>query len=236
LQSFSGESVSVTLPSSKDAPARHDSVTACKCSNPDKVRALIARGVEALNRLPAVQMQQLKLEDCADLPGFQKLSAAFLQMFSVQPVIGFKGGWMIIGTSQQAVEKVLAVRDGKAASFASTPAFAEFEKIGLAPNDPASAISYQDIGAQVRQAADVLNQVGATLPMFLSMAAANAKPEELKPVQEAISLLPSIAKVVRKFDFFGHSFSIVRKGPAPNTYLSESVTEVPIPKAEAPAN
>jgi hypothetical protein len=236
LQSFSGEAASVTLPITKGSSTGHDSVTALKCSNPDRIRELIGRGVEALNRLPAVQMQQLKLEDCADLPGFQKLSAAFLQMFSAQPVIGFKDGWMIIGTSQQAAEKLLAVRSGKADSFASTPAFAEFEKIGLAPNDPASAVSYRDIGAQVRQAADMLNQIGATLPMFLSMAAANAKPEELKPVQEAISLLPSIAKVVRKFDFFGHSFSIARKGPTPNTYLRESVTEVPMPKAEAPAN
>jgi len=236
LQSFSGEAVSVTLPVTKDGSSRHDSVTALKCSNPDKIRELMARGIEALNRLPAVQMQQLKLEDCSDLPGFQKLSAAFLQMFSVQPVIGFKDGWMFIGTSQQAIEKLLAVRAGKAESFGNTPAFAVFEKIGLAPNAPAYSVSYADVGAQVRQAADMLNQVGATLPMFLSMAAANAKPEELKPVQEAIGLLPSISKVVRKFDFFGHSLGIVHKGPVPNTYVRESVTEVRMPSAEAPAN
>jgi hypothetical protein len=236
LQSFSGESVSVTLPVTKDGSSRHESVTALKCSNPDKIRELIGRGVEALNRLPAVQMQQLKLEDCSDLPGFQKLSAAFLQMFSVQPVIGFHDGWMIIGTSQQAVDKLLAVRAGTAASFGSTQAFAVFEKIGLAPNAPAYSVSYKDVGAQVRQAADMLNQVGATLPMFLSMAAAGAKPEELKPAQEAISLLPSISKVIRKFDFFGHSLGIVHKGPVPNTYLRESVTEVRMPTAEAPAN
>jgi hypothetical protein len=233
LQSFTGEEVSVTLPITKDGQTRHDSVTACQCSNPDKIRELIGRGVEALNRLPAVQMQQLKLEDCSDLPGFQKLSAAFLQMFQVQPVIGFKDGWMFVGTSQQAVEKLLAVRAGKTESFGKTPAFAVFEKIGLEPNAPAFSVSYKDVGAQVRQAADILNQVGATLPMFLSMAAANAKPEELKPVQEAISLLPSISKVVRKFDFFGHSLGIVHKGPTPNTYIRESVTEIRMPTAES---
>jgi hypothetical protein len=157
-------------------------------------------------------------------------------MFSVQPVIGFKDGWMIIGSSQQAVEKLLAVRAGKVDSFGKTPAFAVFEKIGLAPNAPAFSVSYRDIGTQVRQAADMINQVGATLPMFLSMVAVNAKPEELKSAQEAISLLPSISKVVRKFDFFGHSLSIVHKGPTPNTYLRESVTEVRMPTAEAGTN
>jgi len=68
--------------------------------------------------------------------------------------------------------------------------------------------------------------------MFIGMAAANAKPEEIKRVQEAIGLLPSIAKVVRKFDFFGNSLSVTRPGPMPNTFIQESVTEVGRPSGK----
>ena len=91
-------------------------------------------------------------------------------------------------------------------------------------------VSYRDIGAGVRQAADTIDKIGAMAPMFLSMAAGNAKPEDLKPVQEVIGLLPSVAKVVRKFDFFGHNLSVTRQGPSPGTYLRESVTEVRLPR------
>jgi hypothetical protein len=44
--------------------------------------------------------------------------------------------------------------------------------------------------------------------------------------------LPSIAKVVRKFDYYGQSVSVTRKGPSSGTYLRETVTEVRLPKAE----
>ena len=71
---------------------------------------------------------------------------------------------------------------------------ASFEKLGIDPKGAVYRVSYRDIGADVRQVADVIDKIGAMAPMFLGMAAANAKPEELKPVQEAIGLLPSWRK------------------------------------------
>lgn len=228
LQSFSGESVSVTLPVKRpDGSTGRAQVTALKCQNPDKIRELLGRAVDALNKIPAVQMQQLKLEDCKDLAGFQKLNAAIFQMVGVEPVIGFSDGWMIIATNQKTAENLLAVRAGKAESINSA---ASFEKLGLDPKGAVYGVSYRDIGANVQHVADVIDKVGMMAPMFLPLAAANAKPEELKPVQEAIGLLPSVAKVIRKFDFFGHNLSVTRAGPMPGTYLRESVTEVRMPK------
>jgi hypothetical protein len=228
LQSFSGESVSVTVPvKTADGSTRQESVTALKCQNPDKIRELLARAVDGLNSIPAVQMQQLKLEDCNDLKGFQKLHAAIFQMVGAQPVIGFRDGWMILASNQEAAEKLLAVREGKAESIDGAAIFA---KLGIDPKGTVYRVSYRDIGAGVRQAADTIDKIGAMAPMFLSMAARNAKPEDLKLVQEVIGLLPSVAKVVRKFDFFGHNLSVTRQGPSPGTYLRESVTEVRVPK------
>ncbi len=82
LQSFTGESVCVTMPvTMADGSKKSVSVTALKCQNPEKVRELLGRAVESLNKFPALQMQQLKLEDCKNLEGFQQLQAACFQMF-----------------------------------------------------------------------------------------------------------------------------------------------------------
>jgi hypothetical protein len=56
------------------------------------------------------------------------------------------------------------------------------------------------------------------------MAGGNANAEEMKPVMEALAILPSIAKVVEKFDYYEAKLAIVQAGPLPNSYLKQSVT------------
>lgn len=170
----------------------------------------------------------MKLEDCPNLEGFQRVNAAFFTMIGIEPVIGFRDGWMMVSSNPKAVEKVLAVREGKAEALDTA---AVFSKFGLDAKQPAYNVSYRDIGADIRHVASVLDKVGAMAPMFLSMAAAKAKPEEIKPAEEAIGLLPSIAKVIRKFDFFGDCLSVTTAGPLPNTYLKQSVTQLRPPKS-----
>ena len=175
LKSFTGEAVVVTLPiKTADGSIHQERVKIAKCENPEKIRELIGRGIDALNKIPAVQMQQLKLEDCEGLAGFQQLHAAILQLFGALPVIGFRDGWMMIATSRAAIEKVLAVRDDKAESIDEA---ASFKAMGLNPKG-VYRVSYEDVGAQVRHVADVIDKVGAMPPMFLSMAAAKSQPEE----------------------------------------------------------
>lgn len=232
LQSFSGERVSVTIPvAAADGSTKPATVTALKCENSDKVRELLGRAFDALNKIPAVQAQQLKLEDCKDLEGFQELHAAIFMMFGTQqqPVIGFRDGWMIIASSEAAAKKLLAVRSGQAESINAAQSF---QKLGMDWKGPVSCVSFEDVGAGLRAAADGIDKIGAMAPMFLSMAGAHAKPEDLKPAQEMIGLLPSFAKVIRKFDFFEHSLSVTRAGPSPGTYLRQSVTEVRLPSAQ----
>jgi hypothetical protein len=227
LQSFPGQSVSVSLPVTGDGSARAESVTAIKCTNPDKIRELLGRAVDALNKIPAVQMQQLKLEDASDLNGFQTLNASVFVMAGVRPVIGFQDGWMIIGSSADAAKKLLDVRAGKAESLDGA---ATLQKLGLEAKGPVYRIRYRDIGAEIREVANMIDKAGAMMPMFMGMVAANAKPDEMKPIQEVMALLPSVAKIIHKFDFYGHSLSVSRKGPLPGTFLQESVTEIRVPK------
>jgi hypothetical protein len=223
LQNFSGEFVTVTLPGNEDSGAKGDQrVKAVKCNDPDRIRELLDRAVEGLNKLPAVKAQNLELKESDDLEGFQEIHANIFNAVGVQPVIGFKEGWMIVATHKEAAKKLVDVRWGDEDGLDAKKLMKKFD---LKAEDPVYGVSYCDVGQGIRQAADALDKVGMMAPMFVGMAAAQgAKPEDMKPVQEAIGLLPSIAKVVRKFDFFEDRLKITYKGPEDKTFMQDSVT------------
>jgi len=234
LQSFSGECVSVTLPAT--APAAqggHESVHALRCHNPERIRKLLHRLVDSLNQFPAVQAQQLSLEPCEDLPEFERLNAMFFTMFGVQPVIGFHEGWMICGSSQGAVQRVLDVRAGNGETIESSDSFQRF---GAEIDGPINSLSYSDLAESTRHAAQVIRQIGVVAPAIIGMAGAKADPEDLKPVQEILALLPSVANVVEKFDFLEAKLSVVQPGDAPDMYQKSSVILVRPPAEDATAN
>jgi hypothetical protein len=228
LQAFSGETVSVTVPvEAADGSTRQCRVTALRCHDPEKIQELLSRGMEVLTALPPVQAQQLKFVECEELEGFQELQGAMLGVFKARPVIGFHDGWMIISSTPDAAARVLATRKGEADAIAQADSF---QKFGLEVTGPVYAVSYTDVGAAVKQAADTIDQIGAFAPMVLGMMAANASPDDLQPIQEVIGLLPSLSKVVRKFDFVEHQLSVVREGPRADTYRKERVWLIRAPE------
>ena len=230
LQAFTGENVSITL-------ADKQTVTALKCSNPDKIRELLDRAIEGLKQIPAVQAQQIDLVDSDDaaLEGFQEVRAAALAMTPAKPVIGFHDGWMIIASSPGAAKTFLAVRAGDEKSIKGAESL---EKFDLKTEGEAYAVSYSDVGAGVRGTADAIDQFAMMAPMFMGAAMQGMSPEDMKTMQEALGLLPSVAKVIRKFDFYDRKLSITREGPSEGTYLREVVTLIrqPSEKADAEAS
>jgi hypothetical protein len=223
LQTFSGENVSITL-------GDQQTVTALKCSKPEKIRELMDRAIEGLKQIPQVQQQGLDLVECEDeaLEGFQELQLAALAMTPAKPVIGFHDGWMIFASSPGAAKKLLAVRAGDEKSIKGAESL---EKFDLKVDGTVSAVSYSDIGATVRATADAIDQFAVMAPMVIGAAAQGAKPEDMKAIQQAIGLLPSFAKVIRKFDFYEQKLSIMRKGPMDGSYLRETVVLVRQPAA-----
>jgi hypothetical protein len=208
-------------------------VTALKCEKPERILELLHRLVDGLQQFPAVQAQQIKLKKCEDLEGFEEFSAMTLAMTGKRPVIGFHEGWMIIGSSPSAVQKVLDTYNGKGKTIAEAPSFERFD---LEIEGPVSAVSYTHLAESTRQTADMIRQIGMMGPMIIGMAGAEAEPEDLKPLQEALALLPSVANVVAKFDFLEAMLSVTQQGGAPNTYKRRSVTLVrPPAKLEADA-
>jgi hypothetical protein len=204
-------------------------VTALKCENPEKISELLDRAVEALNELPAVKSQDLELVEAEDLDGFREIRANVFKGVGARPVIGFNDGWMILSSHIDAAKKLVAVRAGDADSIAKSDTLEDFD---IETDGPVYAASYSDIGAGIRAAADAIDKVGMMAPMFVGMAAAQAGKENMESLQAAAGLLPSIAKVVRKFDFFEDRLSITQEGPEPNTYLKRTVTQIRQPDEE----
>jgi len=225
LQSFPGESVSVTF-------ADQQSVTALKCTNADKIRDLLDRAFTGLKQIPQVAAQGIDLVDVDDaaLEGFQEIKMAALAMTPAKPVIGFRDGWLIIASSPAAAKKLLEVRAGDEPSIEGEESLERFD---LKTDGKVSAVSYSDVGAGVRATADAIDQMAMMAPIFTAAATADASEADKKTLSEVIGLLPSVAKVIRKFDFFEQKLSITRDGPIDGTYLREAVQLIRQPEEAA---
>lgn len=224
LQAFSGEFVSVSLPAA--APSMlggPDSVLALRCHKPERIRDLLHRLVESLKQNPFAQAQQLELAPCEQLEGFEQLSAVLLNAFGVKPVIGFRDGWMFVGSNVQVVEKVLDARAGNAQTVADTEAFKRFH---LEVEGPVQAISYTNLAERTRNFAKMLSQAGAVAHLVIGLVGAEADAEDLKPAQEFLGLLPDVGRIVAKFDFLEEQVSVTQDGDQPGTYLRRKVVLV----------
>ncbi len=233
LQSFSGECVSISLPPSVPSVlASPDSVFAMRCTNPEKIRELLHRGVEAIQQHPAAQMQQLRLVESEQIEGYEEFSAVILNAFGVRPAFGFTDGWMFIGSNTAAIQKVLDVRDGNADSMADNETFQQ-----LAPDisGPVVSISYNNLGENIRNTSTMIGQGGAVAQMAIAFAGMQADAEELKPVRDFLGLLPDVGKIVAEFDFLEEQISVAQAVPdEPGAYVRKSVIQVRQPDPSDP--
>ena len=221
LQSFDGASVSITLPAtSPTGESVHQTVMAMKCNAPERIKELLHMAVDKLNEIPAVQAQQIHWEESESLDNFEQLHAGFFAMMGAEPVVGFQDGWMFIGSHSEAVQRVLDVRAGKSPSIESSD---QFQRFGVNIDGAVHSLSYTNLADSIHHAAQTIRQIGAIAPMFIGMAGAEADPEDLKPVMDLVGLLPSVAKVVEKFDFLEESLSVSQPGDAPRTYTKQGV-------------
>lgn len=229
LQAFSGESVSVTFPKAIPAPlGGGDSITAMRCQKPERIRELIHKLFDALENEPAFKAQGIRLVKSAKLDGFEELAAPMLTAVGFTPIFGFKDGWMIIGSSPAAVQKVLDTRAGKTPNFESSKSFKQFK---LDVSGPVDSIKYTNIAEQVRGASKMLGQAGMFAPMLAGAAGPNADPEAMALIKDVMALLPSLAQVVGKFDFYEAKMVVSQAGATAGTYEKQTVTVIRAPSA-----
>ncbi|MCC6492867.1 MAG: hypothetical protein IT424_07585 [Pirellulales bacterium] len=229
LQNITGECVCVTSPVGEGDSAKSQTVFALRVKEADDVRALITRGVEALQKLPMVQPQQVVIVEDEELEGFQEIKANVFAALGVRPVFGFRDDWLILSSHREAASKVVAVRSGDAESIDGAKTLKQFD---IEADGDVYLASYTDVGASVRRAADLVDQIGTWAMVFGGAALANAPEKDAETVREALGLLPSIAKVIRKFDFYEDRLSIVQEGPEDNTYRRDTVTNIRQEQAE----
>lgn len=220
LQAFSGEYATVSVVN--DAGNRQ-SVTAMRCRKPERIKTLIHRGIEAAQQTEAVKPQQLKLQACQNLEGFEELSAGLLTFFGLRPVIGFRDGWMYVGQSAAAVQQILEARAGNAETIEQTEAF---KRLALPVRGPVDSMRYVNMAENVRATADMLRKAGFMFPVVVTMAGVDISDSSMKPVKKMLALLPEVAKIVEKFDFLEAKLTVTQRGPDPDSYTKESVTVV----------
>ncbi len=231
LQGFGGESVSVTFPGPPTpfGPSQQ-SATFLRCEKPDRIRTLIHRGIALLQQIPQVQAQGLAIKESARLEGFEELSAGiFLMMGGMTPTIGFQDDWMAMGSHAEAIESVLATRNGEKESIATSDTFTQF---GLEVTGDVNSISYSNTGESIRQFGQGLQQVGSMLPMIIGMAGQGNNSPDLEPVQDVLSLLPSIGRIITKFDFIESELSVTQPGPTEDTFVRHKVIMIRPPESE----
>jgi hypothetical protein len=237
LQGFGGESVSVSFPGPPTPFGQsQQSAMFLRCEKPDRIRALIHRGVAVLQQIPQVRAQGLTIKESARLEGFEELSAGiFLMMGGMTPTIGFQDGWMALGSHADAIESVMMTKEGENESFATSDTFAQF---GLEVTGDVHAISYSNTGESIRQFGKGLQQVGSMLPMLIGMADQGNNGPDLAPVQDVLSLLPSIGRIIEKFDFVESKLSVKQPGPTEDTFVRHNVIMIRPPESasdEAPS-
>ena len=231
LQAFSGECVSISLPAANPAAfGGQDSVSAMRCHKPDRIRELLHRLIDELNEIPFVATQQLALVQSEDMDGFEEVSALALAPFGVRPVIGFRDGWMFVGSNAQAVKTVLDTRAGEGGLPISDSE--DFKRFKIEVDGPVYSIKYSNTAESTRQIAKFLNQVGMMAPMIIAMAGAKADPAAIEPFKEAVGLLPSAAQIVSKFDFLEAKISVTQAGDEPGSVRKQSVTVVRPPESQ----
>ena len=235
LQGFGGETVSVTLPGAVTPLGQGSkSVSMHRCATPDRVNELIHRGIDELLKIPQVQKQGVAVRPSQRLEGFEEISAGiFMMMGGMNPTFGFKDGWLMTATHADAIETLLLTRGGENETITSTDKFAQF---GIEVPKDVSSISYSNTGASIRETAAGLQQVGVMLPMALAMAGNQNGMAELGPAKDFLSLLPSVGRILAKFDFIESRLSVTYAGPEPASWQSHTVTMIrpPAPEPEPP--
>lgn len=221
LKSFSGESVSLAFPGTSPGPLgapADQSVMFLRCTNPDRIRELMHRGVEALKQIPDVQQQGLEMKPVEGLEGFEEVSVNMMAMMGVKPVVGFHKGWMVIGSDAGAVKTALETQSGSGDTVIDTEGFQAFD---LGVRGTVSSISYENTGDNTRALAQGLQQAGALIPMMMGMAGQNGA--DLSKAQDFLALLPSVGKIIEKMDYYEKTISVVQPGEG-RSYMRHSVT------------
>ena len=223
LQAFSGEFVSVSLPAATPQTfGGADSVLALRCQKPERIGNCsngCSGGSKNCPRSKCSNCSSRHVRNSRD----SIISVNMLAMLGVKPVIGFHDDWMLIGSNSAAVRKVLDTRAGQGKTIVGPKRTRSSSSRLRGPWRRSAIRTWPRVSVRPPQP---LTRSVPCYPWRFAFAGANANAEELKPVQEAVALLPLVSQIVAKFDFLEARMSVNQSGGEPGTFLIRGVTVV----------
>jgi hypothetical protein len=235
LSWLSGESVEVYLQPAVATPfGSTDSVLMLKVKDPALAAKKIQQGLERANAFLTEKRQPPILVPLTISPatgvnveGFKNVSHPVFAMM-IRPTIGVTGDWLVIGTSEPAINKCLDCGAGKIKSISASE---RFLKEGVRPEGPVTSAKFTDLS-------NFGQELGGLMMMMGFMG--NFIPDEpqARPVKAIFGTLGRLGPVLAEIDFFSSSSSVttfqdgVYRSKAVLTYKPEP----PPPPPPAPAD
>jgi len=206
---WGGEMVSVTLPPSVATPmSTSDSVFMIRVTDPALALQKVNAAIDKLNAFLAQRNQQLMIMPAkVDAEGFRSVTHPMVMMWGLRLVIGVHEEWLMIGSSEPAVNKCLAVAAGKAPSITQNE---RFRAEGLVPKTPVLALSFSDLSHLGQELAMALQMVGFVGNLMMA-AVPEDEPDaaEVKAVMQAVfTILLKLGPVLQQIDFYSSSASM----------------------------
>ncbi len=217
LSWLGSETLAVTLPSER-FPGTTETVMVSRLRDPDGARKVIDRVhavfdamvpplLERLEKELASQgesspIRKLKMTDASgSFPSMKQLEIAVSVPMLPIPIpqiptvkFGVIGNYLLITTSEQALETVFSVAAGETDGLWEHPAFVDGQRL---PSQAVSSVSLQPLGLQMQETAAVFGTLSATLGFVL-----NAQPSQDIPLELVGQAMQKVAGILRSIDFY----------------------------------
>ena len=147
-------------------------------------------------------------------------------MMFFRPIYGFADGFVIIGSSENAINRCLRTARGESPSVRENK---RFQEEGLMPPGPVTAISFADksqMGQQLAQLMGMLGMIGQMVPM--------PEGEGAQVVRTIFNMLQKLAPAVARINFYQSEASVSTFDG--RIYRTETVTNYKKPTPPEPEN
>ncbi len=201
LSWLSGESIYVTLPAAVPNPyGAGDGVWLVRVSDPEKAKAKLHAGLDRLQAFMTAKDQVLIVGPAGSLPveGFRNVNHPLFGMLMTQPCIGIWRDWLVIGTSEASVLKVMQTADGKRPSIKEN---ARFASEGMHADGTVYAASFTDLSQFNEQLTSMFIGMGFFGEMM-------PNEPETRTVKAMINSLGRLGPVVSEIDFYSSMGSV----------------------------
>jgi len=203
LSWISGEYITVSLPSPVQNPfgASGDGVLMVRVADPAMARQKLEMLISKLNGAMQKGGQSLAISPASAVPaeGFQTVTHPMIMMF-LQPCLGVWEDWLVIGTSEKAIKRVIETATNESAkTIRDNP---RFQNEGLMPKGAVSSLSFTDLTNQGQELAQAMAGVSMGLGMYLNMAAAKDPDMNTEAIKGVTGILSKIAPILGKIDFY----------------------------------